>query len=76
MADGNAFAGPAVGSFENDQFQDHEHTQGGLVVMLVLTLTVCTFLDQTQRQMWLLVIQERQEMVMKHDLLTQESITA
>jgi microcystin-dependent protein len=26
MADGNDFAGPAVGTFENDQFQKHEHT--------------------------------------------------
>lgn len=26
MADGNPFAGPAVGSFENDQFQDHWHS--------------------------------------------------
>lgn len=25
MADGNAFAGPSVGSFENDQFQGHRH---------------------------------------------------
>ena len=31
MADGNDFAGPAVGSFENDQFQGHQHqlTKGG-----------------------------------------------
>tara|TARA_Y100000004_G_C8921768_1_gene415743 strand:- start:731 stop:1483 length:753 start_codon:yes stop_codon:yes gene_type:complete len=26
MADGNDFAGPSVGSFENDQFQGHGHT--------------------------------------------------
>jgi len=26
MADGNAFAGPSVGSFENDQMQGHAHT--------------------------------------------------
>ena len=26
MADGNDFAGPAVGSFENDQMQGHKHT--------------------------------------------------
>ena len=25
MADGNDFAGPSVGAFENDQFQDHSH---------------------------------------------------
>jgi len=25
MANGNDFAGPSVGSFENDQFQDHTH---------------------------------------------------
>ncbi len=25
MADGNDFAGPSVGSFENDQFQGHKH---------------------------------------------------
>tara|TARA_R100001509_G_C4748211_1_gene175439 strand:+ start:81 stop:593 length:513 start_codon:yes stop_codon:yes gene_type:complete len=25
MADGNDFAGPSVGSFENDQFQGHRH---------------------------------------------------
>jgi len=26
MANGNDFAGPSVGSFENDQFQGHKHT--------------------------------------------------
>jgi len=25
MADGNDFAGPSVGSFENDHFQGHKH---------------------------------------------------
>lgn len=29
MAGGGAFAGPSVGGFENDSFQDHEHTQTG-----------------------------------------------
>ena len=29
MADGNDFAGPAVGAFENDQFQKHQHTIRG-----------------------------------------------
>jgi hypothetical protein len=29
MADGNAFAGPAVGAFEDDQFQGHRHDQWG-----------------------------------------------
>ena len=29
MAGGGAFAGPSVGSYENDSFQDHEHTQTG-----------------------------------------------
>ena len=30
MAGGGAFAGPAVGSYENDSFHDHEHTQHGV----------------------------------------------
>lgn len=29
MADGNPFAGPAVGAFEDDQLQGHEHTVQG-----------------------------------------------
>ena len=27
MADGNDFAGPSVGAFENDQMQGHVHTE-------------------------------------------------
>ena len=29
MANGNDFAGPSVGDFENDQFQGHKHAAGG-----------------------------------------------
>ena len=47
MADGNPFAGPAVGTFEDDQVQGHHHRGGGLVIARAAGGTNITTMDQS-----------------------------